>query len=138
MDSFEDTAKQLDLESVKSAEELNEKIKEQFGISLDDMILHLAEEVKNNPNKVAATFINVAPMGDYSKLLESPEEIAKFFSEEGYKPEFWIPETILSTESGFIEFSFTNTSVDDGTTCKGYVVISSNGKIKHAFAQGEE
>jgi hypothetical protein len=134
-----DYAKEEDeIPEVSSIEDLNQKLKEHLGISIEDMQDALSKFVIAQNVELSEEFMNVAPFGDYSKLMENKFDIAKFFKEEAHKPEHWIVYGLGGVKDQCTKFVFNNDVVDDGTTLVGYVVVNSTGKIKHAFAQSEE
>jgi len=133
--------KSLNIDSVTeidSYDALNQILKEQLNISLDDMIDALTESVKSNSKELAGQFVNIAPKGDYSLLLEDKEKMAEFLATEASQPQYWIIKSMANDRNQSTRFVFSNDAVDDGTTFKGYVIVNAAGVIKHAFAQGEE
>jgi hypothetical protein len=127
-----------DLANTLSLEELDAKIKDNYGISLSEMAGALSVTVQERADEIVQGFMNIAPMGDYSKLLLDYPLMAQFLREEAHKPEHWQVYGLMAQDNGHIEFVFSNDSVDDGETFKGYVLINSKGDIKHVFAQAEE
>jgi len=98
--------------------------------ALSDSLLERIEEL-------AEELMNIAPYGDYSKLMEEKDGITKFLQDEASKPENWKIQFIEAKKEKdqLIEFVFFNKSVDDGDILKGFVFVGLSGKIRHAFAQ---
>lgn len=134
------------LEDIKERDErleaVDKHIQEKLNISFIDMKKALSAATVANAEELTHEFVNVAPHGDYEKLLEDNDSMALFFKEEAHKPENWDIEALRPVENksmpNLITFAFYNKAVDDGSTMKGFVYVSFEGKIKHAFAQGEE
>jgi hypothetical protein len=131
------------LEKPESIEDLNKQIRdrvqEKLGLSFDELKQSLSDYVIANADEIATQFVNISPFGDYSKMLEEPDKMAKFLKTEGHKAENWVEEGLSPTESkDLITFRFSNKSVDDGDVFDGFVYVSFQGKIKHAFAQGND
>ena len=128
------------LAEASSVKDFNKKLKKLCHVSLIEIQQALSAAVQNTADEVAKEFINVAPLGDYSLLIEDHLKIAEFLKTEAHKPEHWLVYGLASgdDEKEFTKFVFMNDAVDDGTTFKGYVLIDKKGGIKHAFAQAEE
>lgn len=124
-------------DDVKTPEDIDTKIREKLGIGIKEMSHALCDSLRHRAEEVAEDCYSVAPYGDYSKMIEDPEGVAKFFREEAAKPEHWKLEFLEVRKKGdqIIEFTFTNTSVDDGDILKGFVFVGFSGSIRHAFCQ---
>lgn len=135
IEKFED----LELETADSIESVETKIQEKLGLTVQEMKAALSSAVIQNADELATEFVNIAPLGDYSKLLEKPSDMAEFLRDEANKLEHWQLSGVNVTEEGkkLLTFNFANDSVDDGDVFQGFVYVSFDGKIKHAFAQGE-
>jgi hypothetical protein len=127
-----------ELAKASSWDELNQQLKEQLNISLDDMILALSVSVQEHSAELAEQFINIAPLGDYGELMDDKAKMSEFLKTEAHKPEHWVVFGMASDKNEITRFIFSNDAVDDGETFKGYVLVNSAGTIKHAFAQAEE
>lgn len=135
IEKFED----LGLEPHNLLEEVEPKIQEKLGLTIQEMKEAISASVIENADELATEFVNIAPLGDYSKLLEDNEEMAEFLKTEAHKAEHWHLSGIrvLDEKKKILTFYFDNDSVDDGDLFKGFAYVSFEGKIKHAFAQGE-
>jgi len=135
IEKFED----LGLETTDDLDKIDVKIKEKLGISFTDMTNALSEYVISHAEELARDFVNIAPFGDYSKLLEDNDSMREFLKNEAHKPEHWLISSISPSDlkKDLISFNFINKSVDDGDIFQGFVYVSFGGKIKHAFAQGD-
>jgi hypothetical protein len=135
IEKFED----LELETADSIESVETKIQDKLGISVQKMKEALSASVVQNADELATEFVNIAPLGDYSKMLEEPSDMAEFLRDVANKVEHWQLSGVNVTEEGkkLLTFNFANDSVDDGDIFQGFVYVSFEGKIKHAFAQGE-
>jgi hypothetical protein len=117
-----------------------DKIQAKLGTSLLQMKEALSKSVQERAEELTLDFPNIAPLGDYGKLIEDNDGMADFLKTEGHKPEHWKLYGIYlnSVNKELISFCFWNTGVDDGKTFQGFVFTSKTGKIKHAFAQVED
>lgn len=124
----------------ESAEKVGEKIKEKIGISIDDMTMALSKATIERAEELTLEIPNIAPLGDYEKLIEDNDGMANFLKTEGHKSEHWKLYGIKGNElhKDLISFIFYNMGVDQGDSFKGFVFVSKSGKIKHAFPQYEE
>lgn len=124
-------------EDAKTPEEIDKVLQEKLGISLAEMSKALSDSVSERAEELAEDTMNIAPYGDYSKLIEEKEDILKFLQEEAIKFENWKIQFIEAKKEKdqLIEFVFFNKAVDDGDILKGFVFVGLSGKIRHAFAQ---
>ena len=129
--------KDLVSDDIKTPEDLDKVLQERLGISLQEMTHALTDSLRQRAEEVAEDCFSVAPYGDYSKMIEDPEGVAKFFRDEAAKPEHWKLEFFEMKKKGdqLIEFIFNNTAVDDGDILKGFVFVGLSGTIRHAFCQ---
>jgi len=129
----------LGLDKADSIEEVEKKIQEMLGVSVLEMRQALSSYVLDKAEDLTHEFVNVAPMGDYGKLLEDNDSMADFFKTEAHKTEHWLLKEVAPSDVNkeLITFRFANDAVDDGDIFTGFVYVSMLGKIKHAFAQGE-
>jgi hypothetical protein len=116
------------------------KIQEKLGTSLFQMKETISAYVIAHAEELTLEFPNIAPLGDYGKLIENNDDMTEFLKTEGHKPEHWKLHTILLSDVNkeLLSFHFWNTGVDDGTTFQGFCFTTKTGKIKHVFAQVEE
>lgn len=124
---------------LKTAGILEKIIKDNLNVSLEELKNSLSSYVVASAEELTHEFVNIAPLGDYSKLLEDNDSMAEFLKSEAHKAEHWkLTEIKLSdVNNSLISFVFRNESIDDGDVFKGFVFTSAEGKVKHAFAQGE-
>jgi hypothetical protein len=129
----------LDLQVEDTMEQVQQKIQEKLGVSILELQQALSNHVVEKAESLTHEFVNIAPLGDYSKLLEDNDSMAEFLKTEGHKPEHWIlyGVRVSDVNPNLLSFNFTNDAVDDGEIFQGFVFVSFQGKIKHAFAQGE-
>ncbi|WP_143507984.1 hypothetical protein [Ectopseudomonas mendocina] len=120
-------------------EAVEQKLQEKLGLSVQEMREALSKYTVDNAERLTHEFVNMAPLGDYSKLLEDNDSMAEFLKTEAHKPEHWqlFGVRVSDVNSGLLSFNFSNDSIDDGDVFNGFVFVSMQGKIKHAFAQGE-
>jgi hypothetical protein len=116
------------------------KIQEKLGTTLNQMKDALSKSVQERAEELTLDFVNIAPMGDYEKLLEDNDGMADFLKLEAHKPEHWKLESIFvnTVNKELLSFVFKNIAVDDGEGFEGFVFVTKTGKIKHAFAQVKE
>lgn len=124
-------------EEAKTPEEIDKVLQEKLGIGLSEMARALSDSLLERTEELAEELMNIAPYGDYSKLMEEKDGITKFLQDEASKPENWKIQFIEAKKEKdqLIEFVFFNKSVDDGDILKGFVFVGLSGKIRHAFAQ---
>lgn len=138
IEKFSDMA----LEEAETIEAVEIIIKEKLGVSFQQLKEALSVSVQERAQELSLEFANVAPHGDYSKIIEDNDGMAEFFRSEAHKPENWeITEVRPVDQKGMpnlITFGFSNKAVDDGSSMTGFVYVNFEGKIKHAFAQGDD
>ncbi len=129
----------LELKEDDKAEDVDKKIQEKLGLSLVEMQQILSQYVLEHAEELTHDFANIAPLGDYSKLLEDNDGMAEFLKTEAHKPEHWRLYSVRQNETNqtLISFDFLNDAVDEGRSFEGFVFVSKSGKVRHAFAQGE-
>ena len=114
-----------------------QKIEDKLGISLKQIKEVLSKSVIERSEELSLNMINIAPNGDYEKLLEDNDSMSDFLKKEASKLEHWKLDYIFVSDinNELLSFVFSNDAVDDGTTFEGFVFITKTGKIKHSFAQ---
>lgn len=116
------------------------KIQEKLGVSLMEMKEVLSKSVQDRAEEMTLELVNIAPFGDYEKMIEDNDGMAEFLKAEAHKVEHWKLEAIevspLNKE--LLSFVFKNPSIDDGETFQGFVFVSKSGKIRHGFARVEQ
>lgn len=129
--------KEISFENLKELEEIDGVLRENLGIGFAECTKALCDSLLERAEEVVEDLPSVAPHGDYSKLLEEPESIAKFLREEAAKPENWKFEMleVRKAKDQLMELIFVSTAVDDGDILKGFVFVGLSGKIRHAFVQ---
>lgn len=139
LDEEDESAKPTSLEEynkqrMAKAEAL---VKEKLGVSFDEMRKALGDYTISHAEELTHGFVNIAPLGDYGKLLEDNDSMAEFLKSEGFKSEHWELRGIRlsDVQKNLLSFEFANKSVDDGESFQGFVYVSFQGKIKHAFSQ---
>jgi hypothetical protein len=122
-----------------NAEAVGKKIEAKIGIAISVMQEALSKATMERAEELTLEIPNIAPLGDYEKLIEDNDGMAQFLKMEGHKPEHWKLYGIKGSDlqKELISFVFTNLGVDQGDTLKGFVFVTKTGKIKHAFPQYE-
>jgi hypothetical protein len=135
MENFKEVFEEF--RKTKEPEDLDRILKEKLGIGFAECQQALCDSLQERAEEMSQDMTTMAPHGDYGKLMEDAESIAKFLREEASKPEHWKIEFIeLRKESDqLMEMIFFNKAVDDGDLLKGFVFVGLSGKIRHAFAQ---
>jgi hypothetical protein len=134
LESFKDLKLDKDIETV---EKLVECILSQVDLKLEDCYEVLTASLKQRAEELLVDIENIAPYGDYSSLIENPNQFLPFLQNEAAKPENWelsFIDTIKGNDK-LLEFIFVNKALDDGDLLKGFVFVSPNGKVRHAFCQ---
>lgn len=105
-----------------------------LGMKISDLQQAICEWLKKNSEEVSLDMTNIAPEGDYGRLIEDNDGMAQFLQTEASKPEHW---SLLDVRlnNNMMQFGFSCKVVDDGESLRGFVYVSSGGKIRHAFAQ---
>jgi len=131
--------KELDFKVDDTEEMVEAKLKEKLGTGLDEIKQSLTAFVIDKAEELTHQFVNIVPYGDYDKMLEDNDSMAEFLRTEASKPENWKLQWLETTTATIpmLHFCFKNTSVDDGEGFVGNVYVGLNGKVKHAFAQGD-
>lgn len=134
IENFDD----LGLTDKDEVAQVAEKVQEKLGVTVAEMQAALGTYVQGHAEELTHEFVNIAPLGDYGKLLEDNDSMAEFLKSEGFKSEHWELRGIRlsDVQKNLLSFEFANKSVDDGESFQGFVYVSFQGKIKHAFAQG--
>jgi hypothetical protein len=127
--------KDLELDIAEGTEDIDKRIQEKLGLSIQDLKEYLSKWVSDNSFEIASTLINIAPHGDYGELMEDEEKMAMFLKSE-IKTDSWELQCVSCVQS-MLQFSFLSSAIDDGETFKGYVIVNFLGKIMHAFCQGD-
>lgn len=132
-----ESMKDLGLSPDDDEEKIGNKLKDKLGVSLDDVKKYLCEHLFTNADSIANELMNIAPHGDYEKLIEDAPGMADFLKTEVVKPEYWSLSYIDNIHEQVFQLVFFSSAVDDGETFKGYVVMNFSGKIMHAFCNGD-
>lgn len=121
-------------------EDATRKVETKLGISVETMQQQLSSYVIDHAEELSLNLPNIAPLGDYGKLLENNDDMTQFLKEEGNKVEHWKLCAIAQSpiNKSLLSFKFFNSGVDDGNTLTGFVFASKSGKIRHAFCKIEE
>ena len=124
---------ELDFEPViDDLAKLDDYLHEKLGVRMATLTAPLETYVKDKAEELSLDIANIAPHGDYGKLLEDNESMTNFLREDASKPENWKLEMIRSEKAGqqsLLQFVFINDAIDDGTSFKGYVFINKSGKM---------
>lgn len=130
----------LNLSKTETEEQIDLEIKEKLGISLEDLKKAICSYTESHYDELSKQFVNIAPNGNYSLLMEDESKMADFIKSECSKIEGWKLIQVISVEkdSELLEFTFANSFVDDGDSMNGYAYIGEAGKIRHAFSCGEK
>lgn len=112
--------------------------KEKLGITFDELKQSLSKYTVEHAEELTHEFVNIAPFSDYSKLLEDNDSMAEFLKTEAHKVEHWVLQGVKQSDvkENLVSFEFMNDSVDDGDVFQGFVYVSFQGIIRHAFTQG--
>ena len=130
---------EIDFKALETAEDVETMLKEKMGMAFVTMQDALNVVLKSKAEELTHDFTNIAPNGDYEKLLEDNDSMAAFLKETAAAlAENWKITEIRVDRSKIplLQCQFINTTVDDGTTLEGHVFLGRNGTIRHAFVQG--
>lgn len=112
-------------------------LEEKLGLTIKDMQMAITDWLQTNAEKVAQDFFNIVPNGEYGLLIEEPNSIVEYLRTEATKLEHWSLSE-ARVRDNMIGLVFDCKAVDEGDTFKGFIFITRNGKIKHAFAQNQD
>lgn len=114
---------------------VEDKIKEKLGLSFQDMVEKLGPYVLKNCDKIADQMRNLAPYGQYDKLMEDKSQMLDFLKQELVKPEVWRLQeyTLDSKFKKMVVFKFKCSAIDQADSVFGNVLVSFSGAIRHAF-----
>lgn len=129
----------LDFKEEDTLDEIETKVQAKLEIPFSLLRERLSSYVQEHVNTLVEDFVNIAPFGDYSKLIEDRAGMIEFLRTEAHKTQHWKLRVVQPSEINptLLSFEFGNEAVDDGASCSGFVYVSFHGKIKHAFAQGD-
>jgi len=129
----------LDQDANDFWDKFNSRLKEKLGIGVDEIKEALSSAIIKSAEELALELPNIAPYGDYEKLLEDNDSMTAFLREEASKLENLTIYTINEDDKQkqLLRFVVICTAVDDGESLKGFVFVSRQGVIRHAFAQVE-
>jgi hypothetical protein len=125
----------IDLKAENYLELVENVFKEKLGVSFTDVRLPLIDFVKSHAEELSLMFPNIAPHGDYSKLIEDNDGMADFLKSLEKVDDWKILSVDEEPKYNLLKFSFVSTAVDDGESLEGFTYVSKDGKIKHCFAQ---
>ena len=131
--------KEFDLSKLETVEQIEAYVQEKLGMNFSEVKARLSSNVKDKAEELTHEFTNIAPYGEYDKMLEDNDSMADFLRAEAAKDENWLLQELQVVKSGgqdMLQCMFVNKSVDDGTSLEGHVFLSKTGKIRHAFVQG--
>ena len=133
----------LELDEVKdlTSEKAAAIVEEKLGVSLSQMTAALQQALQATAEQVAENYRVIAPLGDYSKMLEEQQDIANFFRDEASKPEYWKLSYLSRNKDPkhpqMLQLIFRNTAVEKDDSLEGSVFISFTGIIRHVFITGD-
>lgn len=132
--------KDLDKDDPDFWNKIDLKLKEKLNLGLDDIKASITTYVSSHAEDLALQLPNIAPNGDYGKLLEDNDDMSDFLKKETAQPENWILNTISEHDQhkSLISFEFLTKTVDDGKTLRGLSFVSKAGIIRHAFVSVNE
>jgi hypothetical protein len=130
---------ELELNKAKTDKDIDLILKEKLNISLVNMVEKISSHLKLHVDDICSEFLTLAPFGEYSKLLETPEDIKSFILDNSDNYDNWklVYAQINDTNHALMEFVFNFVAANDGEEIKGYAYLGKSGKIRHAFAQAE-
>jgi hypothetical protein len=97
----------------------------------------LSTVLRDKAESLTLELPNIAPLGDYSKLIEDNDGMTDFLKSEASKPEYWKLNLIRKNDLNdtMIDLVYTNQAVGDGTEVSGVVFINKACVIRHAMVQ---
>lgn len=139
-----ESIKDLKLDDLKEDDEnfwtlLDERLKEHLGINSVEIKEALSKAIVESAEELSLELPNIAPHGNYEKMLEDNESMANFLKDEASKPEHMVLYSIHEDDKmkQLLKFVIVNKAVDNGESLTGFVYVSKAGVIRHAFAQIE-
>lgn len=127
---------ELDEKAENFLELLDVQLKEKLNLSLLQIKEALCKAIIDKAEEISLECPNIAPYGDYGKLLEDNDSMTDFLKKEASKPETLILHLIAVDEKlkQLFSFGFDSIAVED---LKGTVYVSKSGIIRHAYPRVE-
>lgn len=132
--------KHFDIQDDDGPEAVTKKVEAKLGTTIDSMKEKLSQWIVEHAEELTLDMRNIAPLGDYEKLIEDNDGMAEFLKTEAHKPEHWKLYRLRMSDVNkqLIQFVFANLAVDEGETLQGFVFSNKTGIIRHAFASVDE
>lgn len=120
-------------------DQLDQRLKERLGVSAVEIKEALSAALVKTAEEISLEMPNIAPYGDYEKLLEDNDGMTEFLKKEAGKPDNLLIYSIVEDDKQkqLLKFTLICKAVDEGESLKGFVYVSKAGVIRHAFAQVE-
>lgn len=128
---------ELGLTEGGGTEQWSLQFQEKLGLNIETLQAAIGEWVISHSEELAKEFVNIAPNGDYSKLLEDKESMAAYLKAEASHPQHW-KLVEAKADHNLLAVMFDNQIVDEGASLRGFVYVGKSGKIRHAFAQNQD
>lgn len=128
---------ELGLTEGGGVEQWEKQFQEKLGISTETLLKAISDWTIANSEELAKEFVNIAPNGDYAKLIEDKSGMATFLRNEASHPQHW-KLVEAKADHNLLAVMFDNQIVDEGASLRGFVYVGKSGKIRHAFAQNQD
>jgi len=125
----------IDLKAEDYLEKINSILQEKLGVGFKEIKSPLIDYVKSHAEELSLSFPNIAPHGDYSKMIEDNDGMSNFLKSLENLDDWKVLSIDEDTKFNLLKFSFVSIAVDDGDSLEGFTYLSKDGKIKHSFAQ---
>lgn len=117
-------------------EEIDAKMQQHLNLTLQTLKNKLTTVFSSKLDVLVEKLPNIAPHGDYSKLIDDEEGMKNFLSIELTKEDSWKLRSIYQHHSNenWILFVFSCLAVNNGdSNLRGNVIVSKKGIIRHSF-----
>jgi hypothetical protein len=127
---------EIDLDSENVYDLIDQALQEKLNISLLTIKESLSKAIINKAEELSLECPNIAPYGNYDKLLEDNDSMTEFFKTEASKLENLLLNTVAedTKQKQLLCFGFLNKSLED---FKGTVYVSKSGVVRHSYPRIE-
>ena len=125
----------IDMKDPNYLELVEATLKEKLGVGFEELTAPLIAYVHSHAEELSLKFPNIAPRGDYSKLIEDNDGMSDFLKSLNQSSDWKILAIDDDPKFNLLKFSFVSVAVDEGESLEGFIYLSKSGQIRHAFAQ---
>lgn len=124
----------LDSKADDFLNQIDKILQEKLNVSFATLKEKIIPYIQSHAEELSLQFPNIAPKGDYSKLIEDNDGMADFLKSLKVE-DFRLSAIAEEDKFDLFKFIFVCDAIDDGTSLEAFTYITKAGKIKHSFAQ---